>query len=325
MKVVRISEFGGPEVLEVADLDDPAPVDGEVLVRAHAIGVAKPDMLMRSGRYRWAPPLPAVIGNEMSGVVEAVGPGVDDLKPGQPVLVWGFEQGCYTELGVYPRRRIQPLPDGVDLDAAVAIPNHLVAWALVHKLTPRPPRIVYVNGAAGGVGTAVIQVCRASGIEVIAGASSREKCAFTRRTGAGEAIDYGAEDVVERLLELTGGHGVDLILDQLVGPAFTENLKALATLGTIVSFNALKGLPEQELFAAMRGLLAKSPGVRCFSFHSYDHDPQARNRLMDKVLPLFADRTLDPPIHARLPLAEARKAHELLDAGAIMGKLVLKP
>src|SRR3546814_924223 len=119
MRAIQISRTGGPEVLDYVELPDPVPGEGEVLVRMHAAGVAKPDYLMRSGRYRWAPPLPVILGNEMSGHIEALGPGTSDLSVGQPVLVWGYEQGCYTELGAYPRHRIEPLPPGVDLDAAV--------------------------------------------------------------------------------------------------------------------------------------------------------------------------------------------------------------
>jgi NADPH2:quinone reductase len=131
--------------------------------------------------------------------------------------------------------------------------------------------------------------------------------------------------VADRVLELTGGRGVDLVLDQLVGPDFTDNLRMLAPLGMILSFNALAGLPEKELFAEMRAHLGKSPAVRCFSWHSYDADPEARARVLGEVVDRFADGSLFPPIHATLPLADARQAHELLDARDILGKVVLKP
>ena len=325
MKAIQISRNGGPEVLEYIERDDPVPAADEVLVRAAAIGVAKPDYLMRSGKYRWAPPLPSIIGNEMAGHVAAVGSAIADIAVGDPVLVWGYEQGCYVDVGAYRRHRIQKLPAGIAPEAAVSIPNYLVARALLHETAARPPRTVYVDGAAGGIGTAVIQLGTQAGMTVIGGASSAAKCAFAKKVGAAHAIDYSGENVVDRLLDLTDGRGVDLFLDSMIGPAFPDNLKALATHGTIVSFNALKGLPETETFAAMRALAAKCLGVRCFSFHGYDHDPEGTQALLDAVLPLFADGRIVPPIHARLPLAEARQAHELLDARAIMGKLVLVP
>ncbi|CAN0566445.1 unnamed protein product, partial [Laminaria digitata] len=114
-------------------------------------------------------------------------------------------------------------------------------------------------------------------------------------------------------------------LDQLVGPEFTDNLCMLAPLGMILSFNALAGLPEKDLFAEMRAHLGKSPAVRCFSWHSYDADPDARARVLGEIVDRFAEGGLFPPIHATLPLADARKAHEMLDAREIFGKVVLKP
>jgi len=326
MKAIQMTETGGPEVLKLVELPDPAPGAGEVLVRMEAVGIAKPDYLMRSGKYRWMPPLPAIPGNEMAGRVEALGPGVDGYAVGQPVLVWGYEQGCYTELGAYGLHRIVPLPDGVRPETAVSIPNFVVAWAMLHAVAGGPPpQRVYVNGAAGGVGTAVIQIARAAGMTTIAGAGSAEKCAFAASNGADHTVDYGREDVVARIAEITGGAGVSLFLDQLVGPAFARNLAALAPLGTIVSFNALAGLPEDELFAAMRGHLGKSPAVRCFSLHCYDDDPAALEPIVAAVLELLAEGAVAAPVHAALPLAEARRAHEMLDARQIMGKLVLTP
>lgn len=326
MHAIQLFDTGGPEVLQYVEVPDPSPAAGEVLVRMEAVGVAKPDFLVRSGRYRWMPPLPAIPGNEMSGRIEALGPGVDGLEIGQRVLVWGYSQGCYTELGAYPLDRIQPLPDGISFDAAVCIPNFLVAWALLFEVPGGPPpKRVYVNGAAGGVGTAVIQICNAKGIEVIGGASSAEKCAFISDIGADHTIDYSQEDVVDRLADITGGEGVSLFLDQIIGPDFTRNIKALAIFGTIVSFNALGGLPEQETFAAMRETFGNSPGIRCFSWHSYDQNPELAAPVMAAVLALMESAGIEPPLHDRLPLSDAARAHELLDARAILGKLVLIP
>lgn len=326
MKAIQMTETGGPEVLKYVDLPDPVADEGEVLVRMEAVGIAKPDYLMRSGKYRWMPPLPTIPGNEMAGRIEALGPSVTGYAVGQPVLVWGYEQGCYTELGAYGLHRIVPLPEGISPEAAVSIPNFVVAWAMLHEVAGGPaPTRIYVNGAAGGVGTAVIQLAKAAGMTVIAGASTAEKCAFAKENGADHTIDYGSEDVIARIAEITGGAGVSLFLDQIVGADFTRTLDALSPLGTIISFNALGGLPEQELFAAMRGHLGKSPGVRCFSLHCYDDTPEMLEPIMAAVLKLMAEGKVAAPVHASLPLAQASKAHEMLDARAIMGKLVLTP
>ncbi len=326
MKAIQFSETGGPEVLEYVDLPDPTAGPGEVLVRAHAFGVGKPDVLLRSGVYKWMPPLPAVIGNEMTGHVVGVGAGVSHLALGQAVLVFGTGGGRHAELNAVPADIVTALPGGVDLDAAVCIPNYAIAWCLLKEACAGTDvKSVYVNGAAGGVGSAAIDLCRLEGFEVIAGASSDAKCAFAKDLGADHTINYATGNVADRVLDLTGGRGVDLALDQLVGPDFTDNLRMLAPLGMILSFNALAGLPEKELFAEMRAHLGKSPAVRCFSWHSYDANPEARARILGEVVDRFAAGDLSPPIHAQLPLAEARKAHEMLDARDILGKVVLKP
>lgn len=326
MKAIQFSETGGPEVLEYVDLPDPTAGPGEVLVKAHAFGVGKPDVLLRSGVYKWMPPLPAVIGNEMTGHVVGVGTGVSHLALGQAVLVFGTGGGRHAEFNSVPGDIVTPLPGAVDLDAAVSIPNYAIAWCLLKEACAGTDvASVYVNGAAGGVGSAVIDLCRLEGIDIIAGASSDAKCAFARELGAAHTINYAGGNVADRVLELTDGRGVDLVLDQLVGPDFTDNLRMLAPLGMILSFNALAGLPEKELFAEMRANLGKSPAVRCFSWHSYDANPDARARVLGEVVERFASGGLTPPIHATLPLADARKAHEMLDARDILGKVVLKP
>jgi NADPH2:quinone reductase len=326
VKAAQIAAYGGPEVIEIVDLPTPSPSDGEVLVRAEAMGVGKPDFLLRSGIYRWKPPLPTILGNEMSGYIEAVGPGVSNLKEGQPVLVFGSGGGRYAEYNVVSTTLVTPLPDSVDLDAAVSIPNYIIAWALLFEAARGiEPKAAYVNGAAGGMGVAIIDLCRSQSIDIIGGVSSDEKCAFIGEFGATHAINYSRENVVEKVVELTGGRGVGLAFDQLIGPRFTDSLDMLAPLGMVVSFNALAGLPEDELFAAMRQRLGKSLAVRCFSWHALDGDPEKGQQIIDIVVALFAAGTFHPPIHELMPLSEARRAHEMLDAREIMGKLILKP
>lgn len=326
MKAIQFAETGGPEVLEIVDIPQPTPGHGQVLVRAEALGVGKPDVLLRTGVYKWMPPLPAVIGNELAGRIEAVGPGVSDFAIGQRALVFGTGGGRHAEFTLAPAEIVTALPDSVEPDLAVCIPNYAVAWCLLHEAARgTDARTVYVNGAAGGVGSAVVDLCRHAGIEAIAGAGSAEKCAFAEGLGAAHTIDYSEENVADRVLALTRERGADLVLDQRVGADFSDNFRMLATLGCIVSFNALAGLPEKEVFAEMRANLGKSPGVRCFSWHSYDRDEATRKRILETVTALFADGAVRPPIHARLPMAEARRAHEMLDSREIMGKVVLLP
>lgn len=326
MKAAQITAYGGPEVIDIVDLPMPSPGEGEVLVRAAAIGVGKPDYLLRSGIYRWKPPLPTILGNEMSGHIEAVGPGVVDLEVGQPVLVFGTGGGRYAEYNAVSTSLVTALPDSVDLHDAVSIPNYVIAWALLFEAARGiDAKTAYVNGAAGGMGTAIIDLCRSQNIDIIAGASSDEKCAFVRDFGATDTINYSRDNVVERVQELTDGRGVDLVFDQLIGARFIDTLDMLAPLGMIVSYNALAGLPDDELFAAMRARAGKSLAVRCFSWHCFDDDPAKAQQIVDAVVAEFAAGTFKPPLFERLPLSQARRAHERLDAREIMGKLVLEP
>lgn len=326
MKAVQFKTTGGPEVLDYVDLPDPTPGPGEVLVKAASFGIGKPDYLLRSGIYKWMPKLPAIIGNEMSGHVVSVGSGVDTFSIGQPVLVFGTGGGRHAEFNAVSKDLVTALPESVDLDAAVCIPNYAIAWCLLEEVVHgAEDKTVYVNGASGGVGTAVVDLAKALGMTVIAGAGSTEKCKFVSNFGADHTIDYSSAPVAERVLDITNGRGVGLILDQLIGPDFTDNLNMLAPLGTIVSFNALSGLPEQETFAAMRTHLGKSPGIRCFSWHTFDQDVATRQRILDEVIKRFKEGELNPAIHDLIPLSEARKAHELLDSRDLRGKIVLKP
>jgi NADPH2:quinone reductase len=184
---------------------------------------------------------------------------------------------------------------------------------------------VYMDGATGGVGIAVIQICRAAGFNVIAVVGSEEKRAFALAHGASFAINRATEDRIARVMEITGGRGVDLMLDHMVGPNFKDNFKVMAPLGFIVTFNALGGSPSTNLFDDLRANLDKSIAVRPFSVHVYDGFPEERIRVAKAVLELFAARSVAPAITQRLSLSDVIEAHRLMDSGKILGELVLKP
>jgi NADPH2:quinone reductase len=155
MKAVQIQSYGGPEVVEIVDIPKPEPTADQVLVRAHSLGVGYPDVLLRTGIYKWKPALPTILGNEMTGHIEAVGANVTGLKEGQPVLVFGTGGGRYAEYNAVDPSLVTRLPESVDLEAATTIPNYLVAWAALHGVAHSGrAKTIYVNGAAGGTGTA---------------------------------------------------------------------------------------------------------------------------------------------------------------------------
>jgi NADPH2:quinone reductase len=330
VKVVLLRTTGGPEVLEVCEAPVPEPHDDEVLIKAEAFGVGQPDVLIRKGIYKWMPPLPANPGNDLAGRIAGLGRGVCGLAVGQKALLSARDLaqrgGCYAEYVAVPADAVHALPESIDLQQAVALANYQVAYALLHETAgPRVARSVLVIGAAGGVGSALVQLAKIAGMTVIGTVSGTEKAELARAMGADHVVNYKERSVPEATLALTGGRGVDLILDHVGGPAFTGLLTALANWGTLVSYNAFGGLPDKDLFAEMRAHVGKSPAVRCFSFHSYDHDREGRRRLMGAVIERLAKGAIRPAIGARFGLSEVRQAHALIEAGTALGKIVMHP
>jgi NADPH2:quinone reductase len=312
----------------MVELPVPVPGSGQVQIRAEAFGVGQPDVLIRRGVYKWMPPLPANPGNDVAGRIEAVGSGVRDIKIGQKVLLSARDLsqrgGCYAEMVAAPADAIHLLPEQVDLEAAVCLANYQVAWALLNECgSSRQPKSVLVIGAAGGVGSSLVQLAKLAGMTVIGTVSSEEKAVFARAMGADGIIYYRGEDVVARVRELTGGRGVDLVLDHVGGADFFSHLRALAKWGTVVSYNAFDGLPTQNMMEEMRKHLDVCPAIRCFSYHNYDHDRESRRAIMKRMIGHLADGSIKPAVFARFKLSEVRRAHALLDSGEALGKIIM--
>jgi NADPH2:quinone reductase len=329
IKAIRLQRPGGPEVLEYVELPLPEPREGEIRVRAQAIGVGKPDVLIRQGIYRWMPPLPAIPGNELAGVVEALGTGVTEFAVGDRVLVSSRELpqrgGCYAEAVCVPAMAVYRLPDAIDVADAVCLANYQLAGALLHESGARTPGSILVHGVAGGVATALMQLATTDDMLAIGVASSEEKCAFARKAGAQHVINRSTQDVAAEVMRITEGRGVDMVLDHVAGPGFTDNLSLLAPLGTLMSYNILGGLPEKNLLEELRRFGNMSLGVRCYSIHTLDSAPATRRELMHRAIDLASTGLIRPPAPNGFPLAEARCAHEMLDAGNVLGKIVLFP
>ena len=328
MHVVQCRSGGGPEVLEWVERALPEPGPGEVRVRARAIGVSGADAMIRAGTYPWMPPLPAVPGNEMAGVVDAIGPGASSgLREGQSVLVSSrelpFRGGCYAEAICVPADSVYVLPASIDPVAAVTLPNYQLAGAMLYESGVTRPSSILIHGAAGGVATAVTQLAQADGIRAIGTVSTPEKAAFARAAGTPDVlVRESVEAVREAVMALTGGKGVDVVF-AASGKEFATNLDLLAHGGTVVSFSVHGGPPATDLLAELRKRQAQCVGIRVYSIHSLDHHRDRRRALMQRAIELMAAGRLAPPVPTVLPLAEARRAHELLEARRLLGKLVL--
>ncbi len=330
MRTVLLHRPGGPEVLEIVERPLPAPGAADVLIRTRAMAVSRPDVLIRKGVYSWMPPLPASPGNELTGVVDVVGDSVQSLRVGQAVLLSARDLpvrgGCYTDAICVPADAVYPLPDGIDFDQAVVLPSYLVAYAMLHDMgLPQGMRSIFVTGAAGSVGGALVELAKAEGLTVVGSVGSDEKAAHARSLGADHTVDYKSEPVVQRVLDLTGGRGVDVVFDHVIGPDFADLLNALADFGTLVFYNIHTPMPDDDVFGRMRETSTKSPALRCFNIHTYDRHPERRRRLMRRLIDLLADGRIRPRIGARLPMSEAAEAHRLLESGAVVGKIVLHP
>jgi len=329
MQLIQFRAPGPPSVLQCLDVPIPEPKAGEVLVRAHAIGVGIPDTLIRAGTYSHMPPLPATPGTEMSGTIEKVGPGVTTRRVGERVYTSARERphrgGHYAEYVATPAEATFALPDSVDLNAAAALANYQVAYHIFNDaLGLRSGQTVLIHAAAGGMGNALIDLARAAGLVVIGVAGGEHKARFARELGADHVIERRQEDVAARVAEITGGRGVDAIIDPVAGPTIPSNLALLAPCGVLVVYGGLGGKAPLDLEQTLRAR-GNSPAIRHFTIHTWDRLVEARRAGMRAIIDMLAAGKLRPRIHATLPLAEAARAHEMLASGAVLGKLLLRP
>jgi NADPH2:quinone reductase len=330
MQLIEFATPGPPSVLGCRDVPVPEPAAGEVLVRAHSIGVGIPDTLIRAGTYNWMPPLPATPGTEMSGTIERLGAGVKDRRVGQRVVASARERthrgGHYAEYIATPAEATFVLPENVDLEAAATLANYQVAYHMLRDgARVRQGQTMLLYAAAGGMGNTLIDLARIWGVSVIGVAGGAEKARFAKELGAAHVIDRRSEDVAERVKAITGGRGVDLVIDPVGGPTVAGNLALLAPMGLLVIYGGLGGRNWGDVLAEMRKHGRTSPAIRTFSIHVWDHLPDERRAGMRALIDMLARGELHPRIFARLKLREARRAHEMLESGAVLGKLLLQP
>jgi len=330
MRAIVLRRPGGPEALEYAEVSRPVPRESEVLVQADTIGVSMPEVLVRRGAYAWMPPLPAIPGIEMSGTIVECGDRVEDRDIGDRVFVSARDlpvrAGCYAEYIAVPSAAAHVLPPGCDLEAAACLSNYHVAYHVLHTAARGvEAKTVLVHTAAGGVGSAAVQLALIAGLRVIGVAGSEAKRRAVLSIGAHHAINYRTEDVAARVREATQGRGVDLILDPIGGKGFARNFALLAPLGLVVSYGRLDGPPDPDFVASMREHHAVSPAVRFFTIHSFDDRPDIRAEANRTLIGHLAAGRIAPLIHDRLPLAEAGRAQAMLETGEVIGKVLLKP
>lgn len=307
----------------VADI---TAANDEILIRVHAAGVNRADLLQAAGKYPPPPGASEVIGLEVSGTVAALGADVTDWSVGQSVCAL-LAGGGYAEYVAVPAAQVLPLPDGVALSEAAGLPEvACTVWSnLVTTAGLTAGQLVLLHGGASGIGTHAIQVAHALGARVAVTAGSADKLALCRDLGADITINYRDEDFVERVRAETGGAGADVILD-IMGAAYLDrNVDALADGGRVVIIGMQGGI-KGELNIAK--LIGKRAGVIGTALRSRPVDgPGGKAQIVaevtEKVWPMIADGRVRPIVGAELPIAEAQRAHELLASGEVSGKIVL--
>lgn len=323
MRAIEISEPGGPDVLRIADRPLPRPGAGEVLIRVAAAGVNRPDVLQRQGHYAPPPGASDIPGLEVAGAVEARGPDAGPWNVGDPVcaLVAG---GGYAAYCVAPAPQCLPVPRGLSPVEAAAIPEtFFTVWDNVFERGRLAAgETLLVHGGSSGIGTSAIQLARALGARVLATAGSPEKCRACERLGAERAIDYRAEDFVAAVEQLTGGRGVDVVLDMVGGDYTPRNIACLAVEGRLVQIAFLKS-PRVELdwMAVMRKRLTLTGST--LRPRSVLQKGAIARALHANVWPLLEDGRVRPVIHATFPLEQAADAHRLMESSQHIGKIVL--
>ena len=323
MTAIEITSPGPPDVLRPGRRAVPRPGAGEVLIRVAAAGVNYPDLLQRQGRY--PPPAGAsdIPGLEIAGEVVGVGEQVPGVCAGERVCALVTGDG-YAEYCVAPAPQCLPAPRGLDDVSAAAIPEtFFTVWANVFDRGGlKSGETLLVHGGAGGIGTTAIQLGRAFGARVLATAGSSEKCSACERLGADRAIDYRRDDFVTVVRELTGGRGVDLILDILGGEDTPRNIECLAPGGRLLQIAFLKGSRvELDLTPILQRRLTLTGST--LRPRSVEEKGAIAWALRGSVWPMLEHGTVRPLIHKTFPLAQAAEAHRLMESRGHVGKIVL--
>ncbi len=322
MKAIRVAEPGGPEVLRWEDVPVPTPNEGEALVRIEAAGVNFIDVYFRTGQYKAA--LPVTLGMEGAGIVEAVGPGVRDVSPGDRVGSVNFA-GSYAELSTARAERLVKIPEGVSTrQAAAALLQGMTAHYLTHATYRlRAGEFCLVHAGAGGVGLLLCQIGRRIGARVIATAGGPDKERLAREAGAEETIDYRTKNVAEEVRRITDGKGVRVVYDSVGKDTFEGSLDSLGVRGTLALFGQSSGkVPpiDPQVLNTKGSLFLTRPTLA-----HYVAMPEELAERSGEILRSIPSGDLSIKIFREIPMADAAEAHRLLEGRKTSGKLLLIP
>ncbi|HTT04036.1 MAG TPA: NAD(P)H-quinone oxidoreductase [Steroidobacteraceae bacterium] len=324
MRYIAYGGDGSAASLHIEQAPAPTPASGEVLIEVHCAGVNRPDIMQRQGRYPPPPGASPILGLEVAGIITALGEGVSGWQLGQPVcaLVPG---GGYAEYCVTPAGQVLPIPSGLDMAQAGALPEvWFTVWAnLVGLAALTAGERLLVHGGSSGIGLAAIQLARELGAEVVVTVGSPEKARFCLGFGARAAIDYRREDFVAVVGQLYGGEGLDVVLDMIGAAYLARNVSVLRRDGRLVFIAFQQGsrgeLDLREILARRLRLTGSAMRPR-----SIAEKTAIRDALRQRIWPALEAGRVRSHVHATFPMDEARRAHELMERGEHIGKLVLQ-
>jgi NADPH:quinone reductase len=320
MKAIRVSEFGGPDVLKLQEVPEPKPDSGQVLVRIKAAGVNPADTYMRTGTYARKPNLPYTPGMDAAGIVEAAGPNVKGFKPGDRVYMNGTITGACAELALCEESRVHHLPSDISFaqGAALGVPYGTAYRALFQRGGAKPGETLLVHGASGGVGIACVQFGRAHGMTVIGTAGSDKGRALVSQNGAHHVIDHCAADYEKQIMTITGGNGVNLITEMLANVNLAKDLSMLAAEGRVVVIGN-RGTIEIN----PRDAMAREASILGLILWAATDAELAE--IHASIVAGLENKTLRPIVGKELPLADAARAHQAVMEPGAYGKIVLVP
>ena len=320
MKAIQVHQFGGPEVLVLEEVPTPKPGPGEVLVHVRAAGVNPYDTYMRAGTYAVKPSLPYTPGSDAAGTVEAVGASVAKVKPGDRVYTAKTITGAYAEYALALESQVYLLPEKISFaqGAGLWVPYGTAYTALHHHAHARAGEALLIHGASGGVGTAAVQFARAQGLTVIGTAGTQRGLELVKKEGAHHVFDHTKAGYAEEIQKVTGGKGVDVILEMLANVNLATDLKLLALHGRVIVIGN-----RGEITINPRELMARRAMVRGFTLWAATEAESVE--IHAAIAAGLENVTLRPIVGKELPLKEAPKAHQEVMAPGAFGKIVLIP
>ncbi len=337
MRAVVLTKHGGPDVLRPTEQPDLEPGPGEVRIAVEAIGLNYAEVLSRKGLYGWTPDKPYVLGMEAAGRVDRLGEGVTDVELGDVVLI-GRQSGAYAEQIVQAADRVLPAPPGYSMEECAAFGvNYATAWiALMEMARLRPTDRVAITAAAGGVGTAAVQIASAFGCTVVALASTEEKLELAREKGAHVLVEYGTPGIGDRLRQAVAPEGIDVVLETVGGEVFEACDAALAPFGRVVVagyasldyrlwnplswWHAWRGAPRMGL----ESMYKRSTGLLSTHLGYLIRDAPRMREIWDQIIAFMSEHDIRPVVGHVLTLDEVAEAHRLMESRASVGKIVMR-